>query len=233
MVNSQEIVERTFYIGLLHAALQMGVTVNPDDYLPLSEANQARYEADKKKLSKFVAIFGMGNNQVRGAKVCPRITLELQGYYPGSLGTEKFVYGDKEIDKNYTVIEYPYEAKDITIDVHLVANTQADMRLLHTIMYRGLPARGYIKPYFNDYEDWKSSGLMKEGNIYLEVGNYYDHQDLDHGMLEKVYQYTCEDCIVDTQVLEDVEIVPIKDISILLWPDDHTLESDATLVHVP
>ena len=233
MVNSEEIVERTFYIALLHSALQLGVTLNPDDYLPLSENNQELYEKDKANLNKFVAVFGIGNNQVRGAKICPRITLELQGYYPGDLGTEKFVINDREIDKNYTVTEYPYEAKDIIIDVHLVANNQADMRLLHTIMYRGLPARGYIKPYMNDYEDWKSSGLKKEGNIYIEVGNYYDHQNLDHGMLEKVYQYMCKDCIVDTRELEEVEIAPIKDISILLWPNGHTQESDTTEIHVP
>lgn len=235
MVNSEEIVERTFYIALLHAALQMGVTINPEDYLPLSEENEKRYQEDKDKLKKFIYVFGIGNNQVRGAKICPRITLELQGYYPGDLGTEKFTLEGNEIDKNYTVVEYPYEAKDITIDVHLVANTQEDMRLLHYIMYRGLPARGYIKPYLNDYDEWKSSGLRKDGNIYIEVGNYYDHQDLDHGMLEKVYQYTCRDCILDYQEPADSDntIAAIRDIRLLLWPDYHTLESDATVIHVP
>ena len=33
--------------------------------------------------------------------------------------------------------QFPYETKDITIDVHLVSQTQADMRLLHTILYTG------------------------------------------------------------------------------------------------
>lgn len=36
MVNTEEIVERTFYISLLHTALEKGLTVNPQDYLPVS-----------------------------------------------------------------------------------------------------------------------------------------------------------------------------------------------------
>ena len=37
MVNSQEIVERTFYICLLNVLLEKKMGLNPEDYLPLSQ----------------------------------------------------------------------------------------------------------------------------------------------------------------------------------------------------
>lgn len=40
MVNSEEIVERTFYISLLSTMLEMGLTLNPEDFLPLSQENE-------------------------------------------------------------------------------------------------------------------------------------------------------------------------------------------------
>lgn len=40
MVQSEEIVERTFYASLLNTAIKMGYTINPDDYLPASPENE-------------------------------------------------------------------------------------------------------------------------------------------------------------------------------------------------
>jgi len=42
MVNSEEIVERTFYISLLSTMLEMGLTLNPEDFLPLSQEKISR-----------------------------------------------------------------------------------------------------------------------------------------------------------------------------------------------
>lgn len=230
MVNSQEIVERTFYISLLDVAIKLGYTVNPDDYLPQSMENQERFEEDISKLPLFIPIFGIGQNFVRGPKECPRITLESKAYYPGGIGLNKEILN--KVDGAYQVSELPYETKSTTIDVHLVANTQRDMRILHTIMYAALPPRGYLKPYLNDYEEWKTSRLDKEGNIYIEVGNWYDQPNVEHGILEKIYTYSVEDGIVD-DTLTDIEISPITDITLLLSPDDIISEDDMVKVHVP
>lgn len=228
MVNSEEIIERSFYISLLNTALKMGITLNPEEYLPLSEANQNRFESDKAQLTKFVPIYGISNNQIRGAKICPRITLELQGYYPGDIGVPAFdIDKDVEVSPNYQVVEYPWEVKDISIDVHLVAANQADIRMLHSIMYHALPARGYIVPYLdNDFEKWKETKLGPTGNLYIEVGNYYDKDDTDHGILERVYTYICRDGILWDNKVPDPsdpdkpwEIEPITDISVLIYPE--------------
>ena len=101
MVNSEEIVERTFYISLLSTMLEMGLTLNPEDFLPLSQENEKRFQEAIKNMKKFIPLFGIGNNQVKGPKTLPRITLELQGYYAGDIGVNKYIIGDRLEDGNY------------------------------------------------------------------------------------------------------------------------------------
>jgi hypothetical protein len=216
MVNSEEVVERTFYINILDTALQKGFTLNPDNYLPISPENEKRFLSDIGALSKFIPIFGTGNNQVRGPKTLPRITIELQGYYPGDIGVNKHIIGDNLENGNYQNSEFPYETRDITIDVHLVAKTQSDLRLLHNIMYQSLPTRGYLKPYFNDYGEWKSESMGPSNNLFIEITNFWDHQDTQEGILEKVYTYVCKDGVIPEEKLSDGTITPIKDISVLI-----------------
>lgn len=221
MVNLEEVIERSFYISLLHETLKRGLTINPDEYLVNGEPTEKtadQFEKDKQAIGKkFIYVFGIGNNLSRGAKECPRITIELNAYYPGELGTEKFSV--EEAKENFDVVEYDYTTKSTNLDIHLVANTQQEMRLLHDIMYHALPAKGYIKPYFNDYEDWKSTPIGATGNLYIEVGNFYDHPDLQHGLLEKVYTYEVSDGLILEEVVSQGEIVPIKDISVLIQPE--------------
>ena len=233
MVSSEEIVERSMYMNLLAVALKAGVTLDPDEYLndkglPTKET-EAKYKEDKSKLKKFVYIFGIGNNQERGAKEVPRITLDLQGYYPGVIGMERYQLDDT--DKEHPrMIDTGYNTKDIVIDVHLVSKTQADMRLLHSILYKALPSQGYIKPYLGNREEFMKSGLLESENIYLEVGNYYDHVDTEHGLLEHVYQYKISDGVVPDETL-DMDLVPIHDISVLIGTDTQR-EKEYTEVHV-
>lgn len=223
MVNLEEIIERSFYIALLHETLKRGLTINPDDYLVdglPTESTADQFEQDKKAIGKkFIYIFGIGNNLVRGPKDCPRITIELNAYYPGDIGTEKFSVEESEEAPGLAVVEYDYVTKSTNLDIHLVANTQQEMRLLHDIMYRALPAKGYLKPYFNDYEAWKNTPIGATGNLYIEVGNFYDHPDLQHGLLEKVYTYEVSDGLMLEEVVSRGEIVPINDISVLIQPE--------------
>lgn len=221
MVTSQEIIERTLYASLMQVALHLGYTLNPEDYLPVNPMNQARYEADKNCVLKYIYIFGVGNNQVRGPKIVPRITIDLNAYYPGDIGVEQFMVGDKDQQGQYTMYQYPFETKSSQFDIHLVANNVEDLRLLHSIMYTALPARGYIKPFLeNSLQEYLSNkGLLKTGNLFTQVSNFYDHNDKEHGLLEKVYSYTCDDGMIEETALNDNTFAPITDISALIKLD--------------
>lgn len=224
METSQLIIERSLYASLLRVALRLNRTVNPEDFQPISSISQAKQERAIKALgNKYIGIYGVGNNQSRGIKQVPRITIDLNAYYPGDLGVEQFIIGDIEDNEQYALYEQPFETKDTMFDIHLVANNSQDMRTLHQIMYTALPARGYIKPFreatLADYLN--NPGLLKTGNIFLQVGNYYDHIDNDHGLLEKVYTYTCVDGLLDQKLAEGNPVSPIKEIKTDITPE-HT-----------
>lgn len=215
METSQLIIERSLYASLLRVALKLNRTVNPEDFQPISSISQAKQERAIKALgNKYIGIYGVGNNQSRGIKQVPRITIDLTAYYPGDLGVEQFIIGDIEDNEQYALYEQPFETKDTMFDIHLVANNSQDMRTLHQIMYTALPARGYIRPFReNTLADYLNNpGLFKTGNIFLQVGNYYDHNDNDHGLLEKVYTYTCVDGLLDQKLSDGNQVSPIKEI---------------------
>lgn len=230
MVQSEEIVERTFYVSLLSTAIKMGYTINPDDYLPASLENEKRYHDDISKIPLFVNIFGVGNNHARGAKVAPRITVNLNAYYPGTIGMEKFGL-EAEQGNQFNVVEYPFETKDISIDIHLVAKNMQELRILHNIMYRALPARGYIRPYLNNYYEWINQKVLPSGNLFIEIANWFDYDDKEHGLLEKVYNYTCVDGVLNEYKDEEITIAPINDILTLIGTYDKE-ENDMLPLHI-
>ena len=123
---------------------------------------------------------------------------------------------DVDNDSRPILVESEFTTKSIIIDVHLVANNQDDMRMLHSLMYKSLPASGYIKPFLTNKEEYLKSGLLPTGNIFIEVSNHYDHSDNSQGLLEKVYSYTVEDGLYINDLPEDHILTPITDISVLI-----------------
>lgn len=207
MVNSQEIIERSIYSNILTVAMKLGYTLNPDDYLPINKENEAKYKSDLAKLKKFIPIYGVGNNQSKGQKITPRIVINSKGFYPGAIGLPKELI-DKGEGIGFTSTEEPYETLDQMIDIHLVASTQEDIRLLHQILFWSIPQRGYIKPYTEDK-------FMFSGNIFLEVVNFFDRPDLTQGLIEKIYQFSVFDCIIGEKE-GTMDIVPITNISLII-----------------
>lgn len=208
MVNSQEIIERSIYSALLQVTMALGYTVDPNDYLPATPENAKRFEEDVKNLKKYIPIFGTANSSSKDKKTTPRIVVNAKGFYPGMIGLPKEIIG-REVGQNYTYNEEPYETLDQYIDIHLVANNQEDLRLLHIILFNALPQRGYIKPYNVDK-------FLPSGNIFLEVGNFFDYPNTTLGLLEKVYEFRVYDTLIGEKEDLDTDFVPITDITVVL-----------------
>ena len=178
MVDSQEIIERSIYCSILNVAKELGFTVDPNEYLPINTQNQQRFKEDISKLTKYIQIFGTGNNQSKDIKLTPRIVVNAKGFYPGNIGLPRQLI-EKEEGVGFTVTEEPYETIDQYIDVHLVANNQDDLRLLHKILFWSIPQRGYVKPY-------NQQKFLFSGNIFVELVNFFDIPNLELGLMEKV-----------------------------------------------
>lgn len=208
MVDSQEIIERSFYSALLNTTIALGYSLDPDSYLPISVENQQRFIQDMKNLPKYIPIFGTANATSKDQKTTPRIVVNARGFYPGGIGLPRQLL-DKEEGIGFTATEVPYEALDQYIDIHLVANTQEDLRLLHQILFWSIPQRGYIKPYTSDK-------FLFTGNIFEEVINFYDSPNLNLGILEKVYQFQVLDTIIGAKESGPADLVPITTIELLM-----------------
>lgn len=214
MVNSQEIIERSFYDALLRVTIELGYSLDPNDYAPANAENSRRFQEDIKKLKKFIAVYGAGNNQSTDQKETPRIVVNPRGFYPGAIGMPHSLI-TKEVGVGFMASEVPYETIDQFIDVHLVSNNIDDARLLQQICFWALPQRGYIKPYQEDK-------FQFSGNIFLEMVNFLDTPNLNYGLIEKVYQFQVYDCLPDS-FNSGEPLASIIDISALLHPVDETI----------
>lgn len=212
MIDSQTVIERSVYLALLDTTVNAGYTLNPEKYLPISKANSSLFDNDSKNIEKtkgfMISIFGTGNNQSKGMKNTPRIVVDAKGFLPGDIGLPGRMV-DKDDTGRYFVSEHPFEAIDQFIDIHLVSSNQEQMRLLQLILSSSIPQRGYIKPY--DKEQ-----IPFDGNIFIEASNFYNMPDNDKGILEKVYQFTIKDTLVERITNIGEEIPPLVDISFFI-----------------
>lgn len=188
MINSQEIIERSLYDAILQVAIRLNYSLDPNEYLPVTPESVERCKRDKDRLDKYIAIYSTGNATSKDQKETPRIVLNARGFFPGSIGLPKSLV-EKKVGIGYTAFETPYETIDQYIDVHLVASNQEDLRILHQILFFSLPAMGYIKPY-------NIKEMPSNGNIFIELGNFFDTPNNNLGLLEKVYEFRVYDTLV-------------------------------------
>lgn len=207
MVSSQEVIERSIWSAINEVLINLDMSIDPNRYLPVTPENKKSADQAIKFLKRYIPVFSTGSSQSKGSKVTPRIVINARGFFPGSVGLPKFLR-DKEVGVGYTTTEEPYNTLDQLVDIHLVANNQEDLRLLHQVLFWSIPQKGYIKPYTED-------SLLVTGNIFIQLVNFFDNPDLDNGILEKVYQFNISDCILEEKITEEV-ITPIKDITLSL-----------------
>ena len=213
MLHSQQIIERSVYSAILNVLLQKGLTLNPEDYLPISVANTNRYKSDRAAIEKdgtYIELYGASDSLSKGPKHTPRIVISPQGFYPGDIGFEKTEMDEDE--EGFLVSELPFEAVDQFIDIRLVANDIQESRLLHNVVNTGIPQRGYIKPYNLDNKPFS-------GNIFIMIVNYFNNDNSEHGIIEKTYQFTIKDTLLSEPNPVD-SIVPMVDISFLIGEQD-------------
>lgn len=210
MIDSQEIIERSVYQSLLNTTVAEGLTLDPNNYFPVSAQNSNKFEKDRIGLEKqkgfYVYLFGVGNNQSKGMKIAPRIVVDSQGFLPGDIGLPRSI--TEKVEGKYFVSEQPFEAIDQYIDIHLVAENQNQIRLLQRILANSIPQRGYIKPYTYDDPPF-------DGNIYIEASNFYQMPDNEKGIIEKVYQFIIKDTLLPTNT-KLTELPKMVDVSLLL-----------------
>ena len=79
--------------------------------------------------------------------------------------------------------------------------------------------------WFNKIKEQKNLEFLifSVNNVPVGIVNFYNMPDLDNGLMEKVYQFEVQDCLLEGNTPPEV-ITPIKDISVLLENADYTLK---------
>ncbi len=213
IMDIEAMLERTAYHRIRKASVQLGFSLDIDNYdlenidNQIFKAETEKYNNDLKALQEdkgfAVEIFGSSNNQSRGTKAVPRIVVQTESFYEGELGLQTADNYVKQEDGSYKFAENVSITNDWFFNIHLVANTQEQLRVLRSILIMALPRRGYIN-WYTDNELQPTQNLLCR---YLTQHNLDWEQE---GIMEKVYRFTIPDVHVHDDILTDIVVPPIK-----------------------
>jgi len=185
LTDIQEIIERTLFEKIRQEVVDKGYL--PDITLYTDDASGwASWETDIATIVTAngfaIEIFNGGTSESRGVKKVPRFVMNVGSFLPGALGGDpQRFFSDQGTD--YTALVTPPQTTDFYVDVNLVAGSIAQLRIMNAILSLAIPRRGYHK-FFND----------PTRSFFVRNLDYYDADNEDDGIMEKVYGYQIPDC---------------------------------------
>lgn len=221
--NTEEIIEKSVYLSIENILLREGYIPNIKLFdienadINIARAAQNSYDAAVKaiQVSKGFAIelFGYTTNQDRGVKKVPRIVIDTEGFYPGSIGKDSTA----QYKMNQTGTAYNKEfdgqkTSDLYFNIYLVANNVQQIRVLHGVLSESIPRWGYIPRYVDEDTPFE---LVSDGNIFIEYISYNQSDDEDRGVIEKVYRYMTPDVVENLVRIDNTNIAKIESIEYL------------------
>lgn len=229
----QEKVERSIYHAIRKVAEQEGYIPAISDYSDIvdpadnqASSTQTAYEEAIKNIVTSmgfaVEIFNSSNNQSKGTKKVPRIVLETTAFYQGELGldtTERYV---KEGETFNQVMSGESLVSDYNFNIRLIYTSTKQSRILHGIMVKALPRRGYIKWYDED-------SLRYAENIHIRFISSSEISWLSEGIIEKVFRYEVKDLHETDDIIVREGISPIKEIEVNTTTGDN-INSDSMVI---
>ena len=213
----QEIVERSIFEAIRKELVDKGylpditaqVETSPNTFVdkyPNTTAGRLLWETDIKAIvtSKGFAIelYSEGSNYNKGVKKTPRIVLNSGSMLPGSLGGDpsRFYSGQ---GASFQAKVTPPQTVDFFMDINAVAQDVEQERVLNAIMALALPRKGYIP--------WYNSSTEK---FFVRFINYFNADNGDQGIIEKVFGYEIPDCWDRGDVIVSTEIAKMTDIEV-------------------
>lgn len=222
--NIQEKIEKSLYESIrlilvqweyLPDIAQFGLS----PWLPNSDhiATQAQWdEAISTIRNTFgfaIEVFGHGSSQAKGLKKVPRIVISPKRLVPGDIGT---LVGNTIVNHptngGFVYSSIPQQSMHFQIDIHLVANTAQQDRVLHSVIAAAFGPMKYLRLYDNS------------GNFFIRQYAYYDLPNQAEGIEEKVYSYEVTDIYI-TEIIGETEIAPIVRIDVEEIMNEKTIET--------
>jgi len=152
--NMEEVLERSLYQRLLNECKDKGytpdvqnTTLYPNTTVGFA-ALELAYQTIVTSKGYSIEIFNFGKGDARVNKRVPRIVIQTQNVMEGSLGGDSSrIYTIDNLTGKYYAETMPPQTSDFIVDVHLIADTGIQMRVLNAILALAIPRRGFIPFY--------------------------------------------------------------------------------------
>lgn len=195
--NIQEIIERSIFETIRQELVDKGylpdITLFPDT-IAGEQGYITAMGAIVTSKGFCIDIFNESSNFDKGQKNNPRIVIKSGSFLAGELGGNPTEY---YIDKgdHYTSKITPPQTSNFYINIHLVAKSIEQVRVLNSILTLCLPKRKYLKWYTDP-----------TSTFFIMNINYFELDDNNIGINEKVYVYEIPDCwdMEDITVRENI-----------------------------
>ena len=184
-------IERAIFDNLLNQVVEKGYQVNFRDTIrypqnpdgSFTEQAQANIKTDQEVIRQqkgfIIPIFNFGASEAKGLKTVPRIVIVPLGFIRGAVGGDTRPNYILKEGKYYAEV-MPPQTSDYLVNIHAIAQTANQMRILNGLISLALPKRGWIISTYSQDKFFlinNNSPLMRE----LEQ------------TIENVYQYTFPD----------------------------------------
>jgi len=203
--TTQEIIERSIFEVIRKELVDKG-------YLPditLYDDTEIGHTAYNEAISAIVVIkgfaielFNEGSNLAKGVKKVPRIVINTGNFLPGALGGDPRKYFTNQ-GLTYKSSVTPPQTVDFFINFHLVSNKVEQERILNSLVALSVQRRGYI-PFYNDINQ----------TFFCRYLNFFNIDDMEEGLIEKVYAYEITDCWDTEDRVIDVAIAKMTEITL-------------------
>lgn len=183
--DTQQVVERSIFEEIRLELVDKGYLPDITTFTN-NEAGQLLYEAAVEAIvvdkGFAIELFSTGTNKAKHVKKTPRIVMRSGSFLPGALGGSPSRYYSDQ-GTNYSALVTPPQTVDYYINFHLVSEDVEQERILAAILALTLQRRGYV----TRIDDANKTFFCR----YL---NYYDGDNVDEGIIEKIYSYEIPDC---------------------------------------
>ena len=183
--NTQELIERSLFEVIRKELVDKGyipdITLFADDETGY-DLYQAAVQTIVQNKGYSIELYNEGSNAAKGIKKTPRIVINTGNFLPGALGGDpQRIFQDQGL--YYQALITPPQTVDFFINIHLVSADVEQERILNSLLSLAIQRRSYI-PFYSDPNE----------TFFCRYLNFFQMDDMNQGIMEKVYAYVTEDC---------------------------------------
>lgn len=191
--NIQDLVELTLFHALRLECVERGylpnITGYSDDTIGFTQYRDDIKAIAESELGFAVEVFNNSNPQYKGFKKAPRIVIISENFLPGTTGVDGQELYEPIANNKFQGYTLPNLLVDFTFRIHLIAETNLQLRTITSILAKAIPTMGYKTLFLQEYPE--------EGPQTFFINNigFSDFSMAADDIIERVYRYEVDDLL--------------------------------------